>query len=74
MIDFEKAYNRVNWTFLQETMLKMGFDPQWVQWTIVFYEGACTLVLVNGETSEEFEMERGIRQGCPMAPYLHLFV
>jgi hypothetical protein len=74
LLDFEKAYDRVNWTFLQSAMKKQGFSGTWIKWTTTLYEGAHTSVLVNGQPGEEFEMERGIRQGCPLAPYLYLFV
>ena len=74
MIDFEKAFDQVNWTFLKAAMAKMGFSEIWINWVAAFYEGASTSILVNGVVGEEFEMERGVRQGCPMAPYLYLFI
>lgn len=73
MIDFEKAYDRVNWTFLKEAMRKLGFSDEWIARTAAFYEDAKTSVLVNGIPTPEFDLERGVRQGCPMAPYLFLF-
>ena len=73
-LDFEKAYDRINWTFLQETMRTQGFSEEWISWTSSLYKGAHTSVLVNGQPGPEFEMERGVRQGCPLAPYLYLFV
>lgn len=54
-------------------MRKLGFSEEWIARTVAFYEGAKTAVLVNGEQTPEFEIERGVRQGCPMAPYLYLF-
>jgi hypothetical protein len=74
MIDFEKAYDRINWSFLKATMLKLGFSAQWIEWTATFYQEAETQVLVNGHTGTKFELERGVRQGCSMAPYMYLFV
>jgi hypothetical protein len=74
MIDFEKAYDQVNWSFMKKAMKKMGFSSKWINWTAIFYQGAQTQILVNGQTGQSFEMERGVRQGCPMAPYMYLFV
>lgn len=74
MIDFEKAYDRINWTFLCEAIKKMGISQEWVDRSAAFYKGATSSILVNGEATEEFELEKGVRQGCPLAPYLFLFV
>jgi hypothetical protein len=61
LLDFEKAYDRINWTFLQSTMRKQGFSERWIKWTTSLYQEAHTSVLVNGEPGVEFEMERGVR-------------
>jgi hypothetical protein len=74
MIDFEKTYDRVNWSFMKDTMKTLGFSEQWIDWTSIFYQGAEISVLVNGQPGEKFNMERGVRQGCPLAPYLYLFI
>jgi hypothetical protein len=31
-IDFEKAYDKINWSFLQQAMRMKGFDPKWCDW------------------------------------------
>lgn len=31
-IDFQKAYDRVRWEFLEEVLHKKGFDPLWTSW------------------------------------------
>jgi hypothetical protein len=31
-IDFEKAYDKVKWLFLQQALRMMGFDPKWCEW------------------------------------------
>jgi uncharacterized protein YegJ (DUF2314 family) len=74
MIDFEKTYDRVNWSFMKDTMKTLGFSEQWIDWTSIFYQGAEISVLLNGQPGEKFNMERGVRQGCPLAPYLYLFI
>lgn len=73
LLDFEKAYDRVNWSFLQQSMTKLGFCQTWIKWTSTLYKRGKTLVLVNGQKTEPFAMGRGVRQGCPVAPYLFLF-
>jgi len=49
----------------------MGFLAKWIQWTFTLYENAKTNVMVNGAIrTKKFSMERGVKQGCPLAPYL----
>ena len=72
LLDFEKAYDRVNWTFLKQSMAKMGFDSIWIQQVMSLNKNASASVIVNGEQSKTFKLQRSVRQGCPLAPYLFL--
>ena len=72
LLDFEKAYDRVNWTFLRQTMTRMGFHPTWINQVMSLNENAAASVVVNGEQSKTFPLQRSVRQGCPLAPYLFL--
>ncbi|GJR80556.1 putative RNA-directed DNA polymerase [Tanacetum coccineum] len=60
--DFEKAYDSVNWKFITDTMGQMGFGDKWCKWVEVCLNSATVLVLVNGSPTNEFIMERGVRQ------------
>jgi hypothetical protein len=72
LLDFEKAYDRVNWTFLRETMKTMGFHNKWTNQVMSLYSNASAAVIVNGEQSKTFQLQRSVRQGCPLAPYFFL--
>lgn len=74
LLDFEKAYDRVNWTFLREVMAKMGFHEQWIRQVLSLNTNATASVIVNGEISQTFSLQRSVRQGCPLAPYLFLLM
>lgn len=73
-VDFEKAYDSVNWKLLQNTMLQMGFGRRWCQWIETWLKSSKTSVLANGSPTKEFSMERGIRQGDPLTPFLFFIV
>jgi hypothetical protein len=65
-LDFEKAYDRVNWQFLQEVLLKKGFEPAYVHRIMQLVRGGQTAISINGEVGPYFRNKRGVRQGDPM--------
>ena len=73
-VDFEKAYDSVNWDFLLYMMDRMNFCKKWSQWIKGCLNSSTVSVLVNGSPSDEFRLERGLRQGDPLAPFLFLIV
>ncbi|GBG62547.1 hypothetical protein CBR_g31186 [Chara braunii] len=68
MIDLEKAYDRLNWTFVMTTLRVLGFGDPLCSWIKALYAYATTVVQVNGVCSQEFKLSRSLRQGCPLAP------
>lgn len=73
-VDFEKAYDSVNWGFLKYMMVMMVFCEKWLGWlSACVFKGEVS-VLVNGSPMEEVKMHKGLRQGDPLAPFLFLIV
>lgn len=73
-VDFEKAFDSVNWNFLNDCMIQMGFGPKWCSWILNCLSSASISVIINGSLYKEFMMERGLRQGDALSPFLFLLV
>jgi hypothetical protein len=69
-IDFEKAYDKVNWSFLQQTLRMKGFDPKWCEWVQRFIEKGSVGINVNNDIGHYFQTKKGLRQGDPLSPNL----
>jgi len=54
-VDFEKAYDSVNWKFLYYMLGRLGFNVKWINWIKACLESASVSVLVNGSPTEEFK-------------------
>ena len=69
-IDFEKTYNKVKWSFLQQTQRMKGFSPKWCRWIEGMIKGGSVGIKINGDVGHYFQTKRGLRQGDPMSPVL----
>ncbi|CAI5460606.1 unnamed protein product [Closterium sp. Yama58-4] len=72
MIDFQKAFDSISRDFLFSTLRKLGLPEEFVSWTEGLHREAGTCLHINGWTGEKVAVEKGVRQGCPLAPYLFL--
>ncbi|CAN1814412.1 Putative ribonuclease H protein At1g65750 [Linum perenne] len=71
-VDISKAYDRVEWKYLEAVMEKMGFVRSWIDLMLMSIKSVDYSVMINSSRSEQFVPERGLRQGCPLSPFLFL--
>lgn len=68
-LDISKAYDRLEWSFLEAIMSKMGFRRQWIDIVMCSIKSVSYSIIVNGDPTGYIVPTRGIRQGDPLSPY-----
>lgn len=71
-IDFEKAYDRLRWSFIKESLIELRLPQCLVDIVMTSVTSAKLKILWNGEPLEGLCPTRGIRQGDPLSPYLYV--
>ena len=72
LIDFEKAFDSVAWSFIFKTLKFMNFKSDIIKWIETFTKNIKSSVIVNNTPTPWFCVERGCRQGDPVSPYIFL--
>ncbi len=73
-LDQLKAFDRVDWNFMYRTLSAMNFGPNFIKWVKIMYTNITSCIKSNGFISASFQLERGVRQGCPLSPLLYCIV
>uniref|UniRef100_A0A8C5MKZ0 Reverse transcriptase domain-containing protein n=1 Tax=Leptobrachium leishanense TaxID=445787 RepID=A0A8C5MKZ0_9ANUR len=71
-VDAEKAFDRVDWSFLITVLARLGLGPRWLAWVSALYSNPTALLRVNGTLSSPISVRNGMRQGCPLSPLLFI--
>ncbi|XP_009119170.2 uncharacterized protein LOC103844146 [Brassica rapa] len=73
-LDISKAFDTVQWSFIETVLRVMGYPALFVTWIMRCVDTAAFSVSVNGDLEGFFSSSRGIRQGCSLSPYLFVIV
>ena len=71
-LDQEKAFDRVDRSFLMDLLNHFGFGPYFRKWIFTFYNGAYMQIILNGFLTQPIPLHRGARQGDSLSPLLYI--
>ena len=70
--DFEQAFDSLDHNFMKKTLSAFNFGDTFIKWISLFYNDSKSCIYNNGHMSDFFRVERGVRQGCPLSPYVFI--
>lgn len=71
-VDLNKAFDRVEHSFIEQTMVRYGFGDRIRKWIKLIYDNARSMQCkINGVLTDSFPLERSVRRGCPLSALLY---
>ena len=72
LLDFEKAFDSIEWEYIRQSLKKLNFGPEFIRWVDTLYKNPIAIIKNNGWLSQEINSQRDIRQGCPISSLLFI--
>ena len=69
-LDFKKAFDSIEWKFIDKSLELFNFCPRIRNWISTLYSNVESGVINAGFMTNYFKVSRGVRQGCPLSPFL----
>lgn len=73
-VDLNKAFDRVEHSFIEQTLARYGFGERIREWIKLIYDNARSCVKINGVLTDPFPLNRSVRQGCPLSALLYSII
>ncbi|OIT04012.1 hypothetical protein A4A49_64304, partial [Nicotiana attenuata] len=73
-IDMQKAYNSVEWIFIEQVLQGLHYPAKFISWIMTCLKTVSYSISINGKPSSPFAAKWGIRQGDPIPPYMFTLV
>jgi hypothetical protein len=70
MLDFEKAFDKLEHNVITDILRHKGFSPKWLKWTMVIMESRTSSVLLNGVPGKSFTAREEFAKETPFPPPL----
>ncbi|GFR75322.1 reverse transcriptase [Elysia marginata] len=71
-LDFSKCFDRVSHDYIVYSLQKFGFGENFIKWIRILMSNGRSCINNGGWLTDFFDLEQGLRQGCPMSPLLYL--
>ncbi|GKF01321.1 RNA-directed DNA polymerase, eukaryota, reverse transcriptase zinc-binding domain protein, partial [Tanacetum coccineum] len=73
-IDIQKAYDSVEWKFIESCLINFGFHKVMIKWIMECVTSTSFSININGDLQGFFKGKKGLRQGDPLSPYLFTLI
>ena len=74
LLDIEKAFDSVSWSYLEEVLIAYNFPPSFIAWVQILHNDKELRLINNGHMSQPITPTRGSAQGCSLPPQLYVLV
>ncbi len=71
-IDFKKAFDSLNWQFIELVLKKFGFQAKFIHWFKTLYKNPISFIKINNTLSQRLKINRGIKQGCSLSALIFI--